>query len=258
MNWYSLYKLSQSKSERKRIKEDGAYKLQIPNSCPYNAYYIMNKAASNLYGAGTKWCTTAYDNCDENDIEFFPNMVYFIHKTKTIKDDPEYYKLAFYTPSAFGENPQIYRYDAQNRGMSMDKFLELLNIQYYQLINILRQVGRYQMDMQIKRQDSSMSIFRSTPPSHTYRYLGQCDKLRQTKEGAENWKKMMEHKVIIPKEEFLQKCDLSELFDADDGPFDAQLDEYIASDQDSYFAASSWGGSPCIFFMTCGFEFIFV
>ena len=91
-------------------------RVPMPASSPYIGVYVFSKEASQLYGAGTKWCTV-------DDDELFPNLVYFIHKTNTINNDPEYYKLAIWVDGLFSPHPDIYRYDAQNFAMSYQEML---------------------------------------------------------------------------------------------------------------------------------------
>ena len=121
-----LYRIS---TQRSRIKETGSMKIPMPASSPYIAVYVFSTQASQLYGAGTKWCTTTDD-------ELFPNLVYFIHKTNTIDDDPEYYKMAIWVQNLFHSPPDIYRYDAQNCAMPYQEMLDRLNISSFD--NILR------------------------------------------------------------------------------------------------------------------------
>lgn len=151
--WYKqpvleIIGMDKTSAKRDTIKQDGSRKLQMPRSSPYNAYFIFSKPASNLYGAGTKWCTTSWNNDDpsnSDDMEMFPNLVYFIHKTKTIQEDPRYYKLAAWWPSLYQST--VYRYDAQNLAMSLDEFIDMLGIQPYQLDNIRREVLRVSFDL---------------------------------------------------------------------------------------------------------------
>lgn len=89
-----------------------------------------------------------------------------------------------------------------------------------------------------------------------HEYLGQCDRLRRTPKGENNWQLMMEQKVPISITQFQADCDLEPLLDPDD-PRDT-LEEFICSDPDSGFYQSFWGSQPCMFLQTCGFEFIFV
>ena len=93
---------------------------------------------------------------------------------------------------------------------------------------------------------------------HTFKYLGQCDKLRCNQDGEDKWHEMIREHEKISQDDFLQFADVSSLFDKKDGSFENQLDEFIQADPTSYFAKSIWGNQPCLYIMTHGFEFIFV
>jgi len=73
-----------------------------------------------------------------------------------------------------------------------------------------------------------------------------------------NWQQMMSQGQQVSREEFLSSCDLSELLDEGESP-EEYLDNAVAGDPDgSGFYKSVWGDTPCYFFQTHGFEFIFV
>jgi hypothetical protein len=117
--------------KRKEMKERGSVPVPLPDRSPYKAVYVFEKDASRLYGAGTKWCTTSDDPTEDVEFEGFPNLVYFIHKTHTIKDDPEYYKLAIQIEFLMSSAPRIYRWDAWNLAMSQEEFLERVGLRSF-------------------------------------------------------------------------------------------------------------------------------
>jgi hypothetical protein len=140
-------KIIRLSDRRKRIKESGSMKVPMPSYSPYRAVYIFTKEASQLYGAGTKWCTTieeeqpgeklGYDPHDYQDM--YPSLVYFIHKAHTIRDDPMYYKLALQVDDLWNARPTRYTYNAQDHAMSHDEFLQLLQIpSFNDIIHFLR------------------------------------------------------------------------------------------------------------------------
>jgi len=91
----------------------------------------------------------------------------------------------------------------------------------------------------------------------SYRYLGQCDRLRMCGD-EDSWKGMMSQKQPISKEEFIAMCDMSALLDPDETA-DSFIDNHIAADPSGTgFYTSVWGDTPCSFMQTHGFEFIFV
>lgn len=124
----------------------------MPGTSTYNAVHVFTKEASQLYGAGTKWCTTVEDiedfskvhNYNPHDYqEMYPNLVYFLHKTQTIRDDPVHYKLALQIDELWHPSPLCYRYDAQNNAMDKEEFLQLLGIDSFDsVINFLRNFQR--------------------------------------------------------------------------------------------------------------------
>ena len=123
--------------KRKDIKSKGSVPIPLPDRSPYKAYYVFDEDASRLYGAGTKWCTTSDD--PTGDVEMFPNLVYFIHKTRNIKDDPEYYKLAIQIQNIFSAKPDIYIWDAWDLGMNRDLFLDVVRIRSFDdIVNFVR------------------------------------------------------------------------------------------------------------------------
>lgn len=85
-----------------------------------------------------------------------------------------------------------------------------------------------------------------------YKYLGQCDRLRKTQDGEYNWQRMMHFAQPVTRQEFLSHTDLSPLLDDDE-----DIDTFFSNHPDAQFFASNWGGQPCYFFQTGGFEFIF-
>lgn len=89
-------------------------------------------------------------------------------------------------------------------------------------------------------------------PDKDYVFLGPCDRLRMA--GNETkWQEMMHHKTPISAEEFGQACALKTLLEDDETLWD-----FVAGDPDSGFYTSIWGGQPCMFIQTHGFEFIFI
>ena len=134
-----VYRIISLAGKRDRIKQEGSVEIPLVAS-PYRAYYVFTKEASCLYGAGTKWCTTSQDP-DEGDVEFFPNLVYFIHRTKTIRSDPRYYKLAIEIQNIWSGSPTVYRWDAWDLAMSKEEFLALIGLQSFD--NIIKFVRSY-------------------------------------------------------------------------------------------------------------------
>jgi len=89
-----------------------------------------------------------------------------------------------------------------------------------------------------------------------YQYMGQCDKVRcQSGQNEVYWQQMMSQKSPVSFDEFMSSVDLSSLLDEDESP-----EEYMqghANDPSLGFYKSMWGNTPCYFFQSHGFEFIF-
>jgi hypothetical protein len=94
-------------------------------------------------------------------------------------------------------------------------------------------------------------------PQDQMRYLGQCDVLRRQPGGERKWQEMIRDRVEIGRDELMRSCETSAILDDPDRPLGEQMDELVADDPSSYFARSHWGGRPCVYLMTKGFEFIF-
>lgn len=244
LSWYSISKFATTRS---RIKEEGAVKLWLPDSSPYVAYYVFTKEASRLYGAGTKWCTTSKSK--KEDVEFFENLIYFIHKTDKFGDDPIHYKIAMRIESLPTLSPTIYLYDALNSPMPMYTFMQTVQISNREITDLLHQL----QDFKTKRAHGLNPTWKSENPK-SYHYLGQCDRLRTLPGGEEGWQEMMKNHLKVSEEEFLSHCDpREELLDEEE-----TLEDFIAADPTSYFAKSTFMGKPCYFIGTHGFEFLFV
>lgn len=117
--------------KRDDIKASGSFKIPMPVDSDYIAVHVFEYGASELYGAGTQWCTTG--EYGENEFESFPNLIYFIHKSLRIEDDPALYKLALQIECR-ARPVRYYTYDAQNMPVRQDEFLELVgvdNIEYF-------------------------------------------------------------------------------------------------------------------------------
>ncbi len=84
------------------------------------------------------------------------------------------------------------------------------------------------------------------------RYFGQCDRLRETDEGEENWRNMMKNKKRISQGEFERNVNWHSF------TVEESIDDFIADDPGSSFYVSVWGEKLCYFVRTCGFEFIFI
>jgi hypothetical protein len=134
---------------RQQAKNTGSMRVPMPASSPYTAVYVFSKEASQLYGAGTKWCTTVSEDDKEfakvhrynpHDYqEMYPNLIYFIHKTHKISDDSQYYKLALQIDDLW-RHPLFYTYDAQNQAMQHEPFLERLGVQsFWPFVSFLKQ-----------------------------------------------------------------------------------------------------------------------
>ncbi len=87
-------------------------------------------------------------------------------------------------------------------------------------------------------------------------YIGQCDILRKTPEGESNWQAMIANAKPTTLSIAATACDLSVLCDEDESP--AQLlNDWKRQDPTTAAYYSNWGPHSCVFFQTCGFEFIF-
>ena len=87
-------------------------------------------------------------------------------------------------------------------------------------------------------------------------YIGQCDILRKTFQGEDNWQKMMVDAQPTTLKIAMKACDLSVLCDEEETP-EQLVDEWVKQDPTTSAFFSNWGPHSCVFFQTCGFEFIF-
>ncbi len=78
-------------------------------------------------------------------------------------------------------------------------------------------------------------------------FKGVCDRIRKTPEGEMFWHDVMDHKVEISEEEFLDKVDPYEILDPEEN-----WEEYKSghSDQIKYYKSND-----IYFFQTSGFEY---
>ena len=123
------FNLSKTAGRRDDIKREGSVKVPLPESSEYVGVHVYTQAASNLYGAGTQWCTTG--SIADSELKAFPNVVYFIHKTMRIEDDPADYKLALDIDS---KNNAFYTYDAQNNPYPKETMLKQLSLSSFDSI----------------------------------------------------------------------------------------------------------------------------
>jgi hypothetical protein len=85
----------------------------------------------------------------------------------------------------------------------------------------------------------------------TQSYIGQCDKIRQTLEGEDLWRKIMSFKRFVSKEDFMDHIDPSNILDEDE-----TIDEFMKSDPDAYYAYSRVDNINYWLIGHSGFEFI--
>lgn len=80
--------------------------------------------------------------------------------------------------------------------------------------------------------------------SNIYRYIGQCDKLRQTEEGEKNLQDMMDDPLESTREVFIKHCDIHPLIDEDETP-----ESYLnhIDKEGAKYVWSMWGKNPCFY-----------
>jgi hypothetical protein len=86
-----ILQLAGKKKTETQIKTEGAKKVY--ENAKVSVYHILNREASCLYGAGTKWCTTASEQ--QNMFRYYHaghNLYYILSKYRQ-KEDP-LYKIA--------------------------------------------------------------------------------------------------------------------------------------------------------------------
>ncbi len=94
------------------------------------------------------------------------------------------------------------------------------------------------------------------PPRGSYRYIGQCDRLRRLPGGEELWQVMMSARRPIGIKEFLHSCDMTPICEEGETP-EQMVADWMREDTSTAAYFSQWGDKPCMFIQTSGFEFIF-
>ncbi len=92
------------------------------------------------------------------------------------------------------------------------------------------------------------------------KYIGQCDKIRQTLEGENFWQTLMNNRKEIKYEEFISIIDLTQFENAlceDDETIETYINEAKRFDADLMFFVSIIEGKKYAFMQHAGFEFIF-
>ena len=91
-----------------------------------------------------------------------------------------------------------------------------------------------------------------TTPKVNSKFLGPCDRLRQTKEGEEFWQNMMANKEIINEDEFLDNVNIKDALD--EGETWEEYKDVAEKQGDSVKLFKAPNG--VYFFQTAGFEFM--
>lgn len=91
-----------------------------------------------------------------------------------------------------------------------------------------------------------------------YKFLGMCDKVRSlSDDNEEYWHKMIANRKKISNKQFAQLSDTDAILDEDES-----INDFFNynKQQDSSSAAykSIWNKTPCTYYQTAGFEYIFV
>lgn len=84
------------------------------------------------------------------------------------------------------------------------------------------------------------------------KFLGTCDRFRQTEEGERQWQIMMQTKKRISEKEFLKKANVKDILDEDE-TWQGYKETAKGEGSPLQFYESSNG---LVFFQTAGFEFI--
>lgn len=102
--------------------------------------------------------------------------------------------------------------------------------------------------------EALINDFEKTPKTHLFKYLGQCDKLRQTEEGESNWQEMMKDPLETTRKAFIESCDITPLLDEDEEEHNYLND---LDKQGAKYFVSDWNNEMCLFIQVAGFEFVF-
>jgi len=91
-----------------------------------------------------------------------------------------------------------------------------------------------------------------------YKFLGMCDKVRSLSDDNENyWHKMIANRKKISNKQFTQLVDTNAILDEDENINDFYNDNK-RQDSSSASYKSIWNNTPCAYYQTAGFEYIFV
>ncbi len=92
-----------------------------------------------------------------------------------------------------------------------------------------------------------------------YKFLGMCDKVRSLSDANEEyWHKMIAKRKKISNKQFIQLSDVSSLLDDEEDDINDFFNDNKRQDSSSASYKSIWNKTPCTYYQTAGFEYIFV